>query len=66
MDVETNGFLHNEPLQIGAILFYDGVEEDIYNQYFLAEHASTRDALRIHGLSSRMLKMKNAKAFNKT
>ena len=66
LDVETNGFKHNEPLQIGAILYDDGVEEDIYNQYFLSEHGSTREALRVHGLNTTKLKEMKATRFSKT
>ena len=66
MDVETNGIKHNEPLQIGAILYDDGVEEDIFNQYFQAEHGSTREALRIHGLNAAKLKELKATPFTTT
>ena len=36
IDIETNGFKHNEPLQIGAVLYLDGQEVEMFNQYYRA------------------------------
>ena len=66
LDTETNGFKHNEPIQVAAIVYEDGQEGEQYNQYFKATQGSTSEALGIHGLTKKKLKEKQAKHFNKT
>ena len=34
IDIETNGFKHNEPLQIAAVLFENGEETERYNMFY--------------------------------
>ena len=54
--METNGFNHNEPIQIAVVLYKDGQEVAHYNQYFKPVNPCTKGALAIHMLSRRKLK----------
>ena len=65
VDVETNGFKHNEPVQIAIVRFENGIEVDKWSKHFHARHRSTKDALRTHGLSWRKLRDKKANPFCK-
>ena len=65
IDVETNGFNHNEPIQIASVLYKNGQVADHHNQYFRSEHRCTKEALAIHKLSRDKLKQLNAKRWNR-
>ena len=65
VDVETNGFKHNEPVQIAIVRFENGIEVDKWSKYFRTWHRSTKDALTTHGLSRRKLRDKKAALFSK-
>ena len=63
IDVETNGFKYNEPLQVSVVLYQDGKETESYNQYFNSRCPCTKSALELHGLSRRKLRQLKAKRF---
>lgn len=65
VDVETNGFDHNEPLQIAIVRYEDGVEADHVNVYLKAQENSTKSAIDTHGLTKKRLRELNAKKFGK-
>ena len=60
VDIETNGFKHNEPVQIAVVRFENGIEVAKWTKFFQPWHRSTKDALRTHGLSWRKLREKKA------
>ena len=55
LDIETSGFEHNEPIQIGIVLFENGMATKQYNQYFLPEHRITASATLVNGLTTERL-----------
>ena len=65
IDVETNGFKHNEPLQIAAVLYEGGEEVDHLNLYIKGQQPSTEEALAVHGLTKKCLREKKAKKWSK-
>ena len=65
IDVETNGFKHNEPLQIGVVLYKDGQETESFANYYRSQHPCTKEALELHKISKKMLREKKAKLFDR-
>ena len=55
IDIETSGFEHNEPLQVGIVLFERGMPKKQYNQYFLPVHRITASASLVNGLTCQKL-----------
>lgn len=56
IDVETNGFKYNEPLQVSVVLYQDGVETESFNQFYRSVHPCTKEALEIHQLTKKKLR----------
>ena len=56
IDIETSGFEHNEPIQVGIVLFEKGRPKKQYNQYFLPAHRITASASLVNGLTCEKLK----------
>ena len=63
IDTETNGFIHNEPIQIAIVHFKDGKFLKHYNHFFIPKHECTPDARKIHGLCKSKLQSMGAKEF---
>ena len=65
-DSKTNGFTHNEPVQITVIRYDNGkAVKGKYNRYFMPEGKFTEQAKRINGQSKKTLALKGAKKFSK-
>ena len=55
LDTETSGFDHNEPIQVAALRFENGVEVERYNRFFLPQDRITESAKDTHGLTRKKL-----------
>ena len=51
IDIETNGFLHNEPVYIAAWLFQNGRNIRCHSEYVMPSEAMTFEAIKIHGIT---------------
>lgn len=56
IDIETSGFEHNEPLQVGVVLFEKGKPKKQYNQYFLPVNRITASASLVNGMTCEKLR----------
>ena len=65
IDTETGGFPKNEPIQIAVLLFLNGEQAGLYNQYFLPQSKMTESAVKTHGKTRKSLKKLKAKEWTK-
>ena len=66
MDIETNGFTHNEPIQITAIRYENGKAlKNQYNHFFVPENKFTKSARKVNGHNKMTLKNLGAEKFTK-
>ena len=60
IDVETTGFMHNEPIQIAAVRFKNGEPADFFNTYFTPYHDIEDAATKVHQLTVKKLQQLDA------
>ena len=66
MDTETNGFTHNEPIQITAIRYENGKAlKNQYNHFFVPENKFTKSARKVNVHNKITLKNIGANKFTK-
>ena len=65
IDTETNGFKHNEPLQIAVVLYQDGQETESFNHFYTSDHPCTKEALELHRIGKKKLREVKAKPFDR-
>jgi DNA polymerase III epsilon subunit-like protein len=63
IDIETNGFEYNEPLQIAIVLYKDGKIDTEWNKYFKSKYPCTPSARDTHNLTKDKLKKLSATLF---
>ena len=55
LNTETNGFKHNEPIQIAILLYEKGKEIRRINRHFLPVNKITESARKTHGKTRKIL-----------
>jgi len=64
IDCETNGFTHNEPVEIVVLRFEDGEEKGKFKKKFMPEADFTIEARQVTGLNKKELRAQGAQPFD--